>query len=111
MKSQLLFSIIVLGFATCGTAYAQITKPPGGGGIVGNPYASDCAQGFTKNNASGDPNGAHTFHCMTPLIYCPAPPAGFTLGMTDESVPAGKNRVQYRYMCQYYQTGTNPPPK
>lgn len=63
---------------------------------------SDCATGFTKSDVTGSPTGSsYGYECKTPLIVCPAAPAGMSGGMSNPAAtPSGKGEV-FKYYCSW----------
>jgi len=97
MKAYLVASVSALVLAA-GIAYAgPPMKMPAPNPNIRMLNAPDCATGFMKTRASGDPKGSHRFYCVTETIKCASP----THTQEQPVRQVGTKAVQFAYECSW----------
>ncbi|MGF1595224.1 MAG: hypothetical protein ACFCUW_18235 [Kiloniellaceae bacterium] len=79
------------------------TRPAGPAGFQAKP--TQCLPGWTQVQLTHDPLGHLQYMtCQSPIIECPAPGDGYTVGLevTKHTVNADDGRFRLQYRCTYY---------
>jgi hypothetical protein len=107
--SAAILAAALLLVATAGQdrAAAQTVQQVPSGTIL---LAMQCAQGFSKTNAVST-SIVRSWDCMTPVVLCPAPAAGWFGNRTPKllapvQIPTGGIRL--RYQCSYQHSSIVP---